>query len=172
MNRASRYTSLYAILDNLTQLNPISQTLGNDLRVTIALDINDEDEVEWEIKSKDGVLCIRNMPHDTCELSVCLTRCSEDERETIRQYGFINLDIQETLPGRMYLEELGMGTKVLKYGFVVSSKSLEDSRQCQVALRDFSDQLLYWDSIYKQIVEGPDEGELNLERLDEDFEEG
>ena len=171
MNRASKHSSLYAILDNLVQLNPISRMLGNDLKVKIALDTNEEDEAEWEILSEDGLLSIRNMAHGTCELCIFLTRCSEDEREMVRQYGFINLDIQATLPGRMYLEELSMGTKVLKYGFVVSSTALEDSRQCQIALRDFNDQLLYWDSIYKQILESSDEDELNLERLDKDFEE-
>jgi len=171
MDRTSKYSSLYAILDNLTQLTPISRVLGNDLKLKIALDLNQEDEAEWEILSEDGLISIRNLAHGTCELSIYLTRCSEDEREMVRQYGFINLDIQETLPGRMYLEELATGTKALKYGFVVSSKSLEDRRKCQVALRDFNDQLLYWDSVNRQLVSSSEEGELNLERLDEDFEE-
>lgn len=171
MDRTSKYSSLYSILDNLTQLTPISRVLGNDLKVKIALDINQEDEPEWEILSEDGLISIRNLAHGTCEISIYLTRCSEDEREIVRQYGFINLDIQETLPGRMYLEELSAGTKALKYGFVVSSKSLEDSHKCQVALRDFNDQLLYWDSINQQLMKDSEEGELNLERLNEDFEE-
>jgi len=168
---AFKYDRLYAIMNNLAELNPLSAMIGDELRVKIDLTTDEEEEPEWEILSQEtGRLSVRSMPHGTCELSICLTKCFEDEQESLKQYGYINLEIQETLPGRMYIEEIVPGTRVLKYGFIVSSDCLESPKECHRALRDFNDQILYWESIYKQLAESLDEEVLDLEKLNDDFE--
>lgn len=168
---ALKYNRLCAIMANMAELNPLSSMIGDQLRVRIDLTTDPDEEAEWEIFSHEsGRLSIRSMPHGTCELSICLTKCVEDEEESLKNYGYINLEIQETLPGRMYIEEVSPEIKVLKYGFIVSSDSLESEEQCHKALRDFQAQVEYWEEVYQRLASSLEDSVLDLEKLDSDFE--